>query len=52
MSITEDDILASADNLAEAATTFSGHGYQMFLAAREAFIQLLHKFAQERAHPS
>lgn len=45
--ITEDELLTSADNLAEAATSFAGQGYKMFIEARQSFIDLLHKFIEE-----
>lgn len=45
MTITENDPLVLADGLAEAATTFGGQGYMMFIQARE---NLLHSFVEER----
>jgi hypothetical protein len=39
---TEQLLLALADNMASAATTFSGQGYQSFLQARDEFKETLH----------
>jgi hypothetical protein len=43
--VTEDEIalMALADDMASAATTFNAHGYEIFLRAREAFQRTLHK---------
>ena len=35
-------LLALADSMASAATTFSGQGYQSFLQARDEFKETLH----------
>jgi hypothetical protein len=43
----EDHLLALADNMASAATTFNSHGYEIFLQARTQFIKELH----ELLHP-
>jgi len=45
--ITEQQIIFLADNMAEAATTFAGHGYQQFLQARTDFLDTIHKFVEE-----
>ncbi len=43
--LAEDEIalMSLADDMASAATTFNAHGYEIFLRAREAFQQTLHK---------
>jgi hypothetical protein len=45
LQVTEDEIalMSLADDMASAATTFNAHGYEIFLRAREAFQQTLHK---------
>lgn len=42
MTDVEQLLLALADDMASAATTFSGQGYQSFLQARQAFQEALH----------
>lgn len=43
----EEYLLALADNMASAATTFNSHGYEIFLQARTQFIKEL----RELLHP-
>lgn len=39
----EQELLNLADNMASAATTFNMHGYEIFLQARDRFIETLHE---------
>ena len=40
-------LVTLADEMAERATTFGGHGYKSFLEARENFIATIHKIKCE-----
>lgn len=39
----EDQLMDLADEMAAAATTFRGQGYQAFISSREQFKQALHE---------
>lgn len=39
---TEQDLLSLADNMAAAAASFSSHGYDSFICAREMLKQAIH----------
>lgn len=41
--VSEQTILALADDMAAAATTFNSHGYEIFINSREAFKRALHE---------
>lgn len=40
-------LLELADNMAAAATNFSGHGYDVFIRSREEFKQVLQETLEE-----
>ena len=42
----EKEILATADNLAAAATNFSGYGYDVFITARETLKSVVHEWIE------
>ena len=39
----ENMLMNLADDMAAAATSFNGHGYQVFISSREQFRQTLHE---------
>ena len=41
--ISEQTLMTMADDMAMAATSFNGHGYEVFINSREAFKQALHE---------
>ena len=42
----EKEILAASDNMAAAATIFSGYGYDVFIAARETLKSVVHGWVE------
>ena len=47
--LSEQTILALADDMAAAATTFNSHGYEIFINSREAFKRALHEVYLNKA---
>ena len=47
----EETAMSLADDMAQAATTFAGQGYQQFLSAREAFKDAVHYLYERRQSP-
>ena len=43
----EKTVLDLADNMAAAASSFSSHGYDAFIQARDTFKEVLHKLVSE-----
>lgn len=43
----EKELLSLADNMAAAAASFSAHGYDAFITAREVFKQAVHDAVSE-----
>lgn len=47
----EATVMSLADDLAQAATTFTGQGYQQFLVARETLKEAVHYLYERRQTP-
>lgn len=50
--VSEDELIALADNMASSAASFSAHGYDEFIRARDLFKSTVHQFFEIETIPA